>query len=470
MTVLKPNAMAELLKSNGRFAAGCLLIAVLRFGTTSGWAGSPPPPSAHYQTLATPTNRPPWVSGRPLTVEQALDLALARDDRITSLKAAVEVARQERLAATDIKDPEVEGQIRSRGEAFDGGTGNLDDGRFKLGVFVPNPWLVIPRVDARTASYRAAQADLNAAIWLVRCEVRQLFAQLDYLTNDLAFSADEVRWNGEVLSAMQARLKQGAATASDLMTASRQYLQFQNELDQTFHRYQLARRQLASLLDIPPDSFELATNTASPCLTEPEMSFQQADALADRSRYDLAALRWRAQSAKSTYHEIYNQRWPWIKELQGGNLYTSDKYWAGISMDIPIFSWTKNHAAGAALAKAALAGVDETNGFTQVRQELRDALDEVSQTRRQQARNDANVEPLITAMREALATLKNTPNVMPEQVAAAELQLVETLRFNLDTRWQYELALFNLERMLGVPLDRATPTQPLPNVDSSQRR
>ncbi|MGA2247403.1 MAG: TolC family protein [Verrucomicrobiota bacterium] len=445
---------SDFFQSKCRFAASSLLIAVLGFGTASARADSSPPPGNHDRTSATPTHPPPWAPGAPLTMEQALRRALVCDGRVASLKAAMEVARQERLAATDIKDPEVEGQIRSRGQAFDGGTGDLEDGRVRLDFFVPNPWLVLPRVDARTADYKAVQADLSAAIWLVRSEVQRLFAQLGYLTNDLAFSADEVRFNGEVLNAMQARLKQGAATASDLMTASRQYLQFQNELDQTYHRYQQARRQLAALLDIPPESFELATNEAPPSLMEPALDFQQVEAMADRSRYDLTALRWRAQAAQSTYHEIYNQRWPWITKVEGGNQYKSDQYFVGLAMDVPIFSWTKNHAAAAALAKVGLAGVDETNGFKLVRQELHDALDEVDQTRRQQVRNDANVEPLIATMRQALATLKASPNVMPEQVAAAELQLVETLRFDLDTRWQYQLALMDLERVLGAPLSQ----------------
>ena len=179
--------------------------------------------------------------------------------------------------------------------------------------------------------------------------------------------------------------------------------------------------------------------------------------MAARSRWDLAALRWRAQAATSTYHEIRNGRLPWIKEVDAGywdiSLDNSEKYWIGFAMDIPIFSWTKNHAADAALAKARLASVNETNNFKLIRQELHDALDEWDQTWQRVNRHETSVNPLITTMRQTLATLKNTPNIMPEQVAAAELQLVETLRFELITRWQYELALFNLERTLGAPLN-----------------
>jgi hypothetical protein len=59
-------------------------------------------------------------------------------------------------------------------------------------------------------------------------------------------------------------------------------------------------------------------------------------------------------------------------------------------------------------------------------------------------------------MRQSLAALKNNPQALPEQVAAAELQLVETLRFDLDSRRQYQVALLKLESTLGMPLSPQT--------------
>jgi outer membrane protein TolC len=349
--------MSALFKLNRTWGGAIwLLSSVLLFPATGARAGQPSAPASHDQHSTVPTNSPTGLPGTPLILEQALHRALACDSRITSLKAAVEIARQQRLAATDLKDPVLQAESRSDGHSESASSDDLDDSRISVGVSVPNPWLTVPRVNARTAGYEAARADLNAVTWLVRCDVRRLFAQLDYLTNDLAFGADRVRLNGEVLNAVQARAGQGAATASDLMTASRQYLQIQNDYDQTYHSYQLARRQMASLLEIPPESLELATNpVAQPSLPEPGLTFQQAEAMAAQSRSDLAALRWRAQAAESTYHETYNERLPWIKEVKAGYLdnsqNNSDRYWVGLAVDIPIFSWTKNHAADVALAQ-----------------------------------------------------------------------------------------------------------------------
>ncbi len=72
------------------------------------------------------------------------------------------------------------------------------------------------------------------------------------------------------------------------------------------------------------------------------------------------------------------------------------------------------------------------------------------------------MNPLVTTMRQTPAALKSTPNIMPEQVAAAELDLVEALRCGLNTRWQYDLALLNLERALGGPVDQNSVMAPAP--------
>jgi hypothetical protein len=84
--------------------------------------------------------------------------------------------------------------------------------------------------------------------------------------------------------------------------------------------------------------------------------------------------------------------------------------------------------------------------------ELRVALDEVDECRRQQARYDNDVAPVIAEMRRTLATLKGVPDAMPDQVAATELQIVESARLDSGARWRYRLALLNLERALGAPL------------------
>jgi hypothetical protein len=49
---------------------------------------------------------------------------------------------------------------------------------------------------------------------------------------------------------------------------------------------------------------------------------------------------------------------------------------------------------------------------------------------------------------------------MPLQVATIEAQILESARLELDSRWQYHLALLNLERAVGEPLSAALGNAP----------
>lgn len=443
--------MRRLLKANRLIG---LLAAALPFLAGCATPDQPRPESSSSDRIpAAVTNAIPPAPTGPLTVEQAVRQALACNRQIASLRAAVQVAFQRRRAATDITDPELRVQTRSSTQSGSSTWIAGDDSEIMGIFFLPNPWLVVPRVDARKADLRAAEADLRAASWLVTCDVRRFFAEINYLTNDMAFAVELVRLNGDILKAVRSRAEQGAATASDVVTATRRYLQIQDDLDQTRHRYQLAQRGLAALLDMPPDSLRVATNTlAFPSLPESGIPFDQADRTAKQCRGDVAALHWRVLAAGFAYREARNVRLPWIKELRAGYRDYSEQWWGGLQMDVPIFSWMKNHADDVARAQETLAGVNETEGMRLVSQEIRDAIDQLDESRRQQARYDNDVAPLIAAMRQTLATLRNTPNVMPDQVAATELQLVETLRLDLGSHWRYHLALLNLERALGAPL------------------
>ncbi len=354
-----------------------------------------------------------------------------------------------------------------------------DTWRMGARFFVPNPWLTAPRVSARKAELRAAQADERAARWLVECEARRLFAKLDYLTNDLALAGKLLCLDGDILRAAQARVEQHAATASDVVSAVQGRLQRQNDLDQIRRRFKLAQRGLAALLDMPVMSLQLATNApaCAPRLPSPPISFAQARAAALQHRGDLDALRWRMLAAGSAFREARNLRLPWIKEITGdyrassrhawgvdtpGGAYDEpswisdtsdlDEWRVGLTIDIPIFSLVKNHVGEVLQAQYKLAGVNEAEGISRATCEIRDALDELDESLLQQSRYERELAPLAAEMRRTLEILGRTPNVMPEELAATEAQVVESLRLELRLRWQRELALIALESALGAPL------------------
>jgi outer membrane protein TolC len=438
----------------------------------AGCASKPPPPTSPPEPNPTPAASSPAQVGAasavqsnaftaPLSLEAAIARALRCSPQIMALQAAVEVAKQGKSAASNIPDPEavlswgkVANDFEDSGETPDSDDGRRIGGRF----YVPNPFLMAPRVNAGTATFQAAQAGFQAARWLVESDVRRLFAQIHYLTEDVALTAELAHQYDLILEDARAREGQGAATASEIVAAMQRELEAQHEWDQARYRLQSARRELAGMLDLDLGSapLELATNapTLYP-LPESGISPDLMQRVALQHRNDLAALHWRTLAAKSSYVEARNVRIPWIKDVGAVRRDSDGEWWLGIAVNVPLFSWTINTASGVQLAEFKLAEVNESNGAQVMRHEIRDAVDEFETQRRQQQRNQKELAPLLAEMQKTLDLLKRTPNVMASQLATTQAQITESKRLKLESDWLYQLAQLNLQRVVGAPLSVA---------------
>ena len=414
----------------------------------------PPLPQAATTTPASASTPPlqPALAASPITVEEAIQRAKHASPQLHALQAAVTVARQRKSAATDFEEPEARAAWGTIDDEFNNPADSQAQWRLGARVYVPNPFLMSPRVSARAAELFAAKADLQAAQWSLECDVRRLFGELNFLREDIILAEDLLRQDNEILKDARARAEWDAGTASDVVAAAQKQLQTLNNLDLTRHQYQLAQRDLAGLLDLPPSSLQIATNALEyPSISKSALKLDPLQELAIRSRGDVLALRWRMEAAKYAYREARNLRIPWIKEITGWNRNPSDEWWLSAAVTIPVFSWTKNHAQDVLLAQCNLAGTNEINGVQLLRRELRDALDELEERHLQQARNQTEMVPLLAEMRKTVQVLKQTPSLMPSQVAATEAQFLESSRLELASRWRYHLALLNLERVMGEP-------------------
>ena len=130
---------------------------------------------------------------------------------------------------------------------------------------------------------------------------------------------------------------------------------------------------LAALLDLPSASPQLTTNAppASP-LAESAIAVVTMQRAALQHRGDVAALHWRSLAAQSAYREARNVRIPWVKEFEAVEREPVSGWWMGITVNVPIFSWTKNHAEDVQMAQSNLAEVNEANGTQLVCREIRD--------------------------------------------------------------------------------------------------
>jgi hypothetical protein len=408
--------------------------------------------------------RPPLPAG-PVTLEAAIRRAVACSRELGVLNASLAAAEARVRGVTDWEDPEL--ALRTA----------VDDGdALRLGVRLPlpNPWQRSPTMTTRTAERHAAAADVAAARWRIECDVRQAFMDVDYLTNDVALAAELVRLNGTVRSAVQARAEQGAATVVDLLAATRRSLRAEADLDQARERCREAQRRLAALLDAPAESLQIDAREALPGAEREASPADQLERVALGRRPDVAALRWRTAAAQAAYRAAWNVRLPWVTELNGSYRPDgggdelldedtgADEWRVGLAVSVPVFSWTKNHADQVLLADWKVAAAREADGLQRMAREIRDAVGEAEERRRVQARYDREIAPLIADMRQTLATLAGAAHALPDQVAAAQAQIVESLRPDLECRWRYRLALLALERVVGAPLPVTPAADPAP--------
>ena len=161
-------------------------------------------------------------SAGPLTLDEAIERIQTCNPQLDALRSAVRVAKERRAAATDVQDPEALAAWGNVEDEFGGADNDSDkNSKWRTGVrvYIPNPFGMVPRASARTADFMAAKADLQAASWLVECDVRRSFAELDYLAQDIALAQELAGQTAEILEQGRLRSQQGAVTAADIVAA-----------------------------------------------------------------------------------------------------------------------------------------------------------------------------------------------------------------------------------------------------------
>lgn len=524
------------------------------------------------------------VPSHPFTLEQATQKAIESSGTLATLRAALDVAAQRRRSATDMDDPELslgwgwadtdsasedwgtqestsEGSSSSRSSTSQSSTSQQANKRssqttsserqdstsssrqrgtshsiaqtsdeqdsWSAGVrfYVPNPWLMEPKVSARKAEIQAAQADLRQAEWELTTEVKQRFIEIRQGTNDLALATTALSLHDVILASVRSRAESGMAKESDVLDATYARIRAATERDRARRDCSTAWRGLAELLHVPAQGLRIDTTQMRDVelpLT-PERR-EQLESAALRFREDLTALYWRMLAARHAYREVRNGGIPWISQVdasyseqhetgfgQGsetgsatttstsdsssvggsqkddiqpdGSLLPSEstetrqsssgsgrsvrdefntssriesqdgsEWQVGFMVNLPIFSWTFNHANDVALAEYKLAATQYAVAMDRITREVRSAMDEVESVRAEWEQYRDQDGPFVDQIRKQLAGLKSTPDLTPDQVAGTKIRIISALRLWREAHLRYRLALVDLERLLGAPL------------------
>jgi len=351
-----------------------------------------------------------------------------------------------------------------------------------LRFYLPNPWTRRAQSDAGAAAIYAAIADVLQARWLVKHNVQRIYAELDYLEQDLEVINELVEVYASARAVTDELYREGVATPRDQMTTRSRYLAALGDRDETLRRAEEARRKLAALVAVPAAQLEIERYESA--FTPDKLSMQVIGSLARQAfehRRDLAALHWRHVAAKAEHRAAKAERRPWFRFLQGSygqsdstmtrrmtatDLNTlgvpqgveeiithddgSEDEWSvgtAIILPFPGFSDLPNLK----LAELNRAQLRESKARHRVQQEISDVVASVQSLAKSRARHEAEVVPLIEEMERDLETIKHA-EIDPTDMARIRERILDSKRVRLESDLEHQLAIIELEEVLGLPL------------------
>jgi outer membrane protein TolC len=315
---------------------------------------------------------------RELDVQAAIDLALKNNAQIVYLREAAEVARAQAGAALEFRDPELifaygEGERKadrswlvprselaplysypSKGylisedpnqlaketdpmvqralippggqynyltmssNTFSGTT--MDSDAYKIGVrfFPPNPWTARARLATYRAEYAAALADAYVMEWEVASRVRELYAWIAYLRQDLALAREQAEVRQNAATSAATLVDNGQIPTVEALAAAQRHLQAQADCDKQEHEIRLAVTELGTLIgrSVPEEAIRTQSNSTT-TLDEKTLDALELQRKALRNRREIAAAYWRSQQAEAALREARSTRIPWLTGVEG---------------------------------------------------------------------------------------------------------------------------------------------------------
>lgn len=451
-----------------------------------------------------------------LTLDQAVERTLAYNEEIAVLAAEAEAASQWRLAARDLKDPELRLQYSDESTdstSLETGTElvSTTPGAMRqttqsassegtvygagLRFFPPHPWLRRASVSLREAEYNAALADLAHARWLKTMEVKLVFAELQYLEDDLRLVDEIASRQAVLLEQMDQMANQGQAVLDDVVNASRRFLGVQGDRDRAARRRQEVLGRLAVLVNLPADrvSIQVAAPLPHPPAQAPGLQAEMLEQMALQTRADLIALAWRTQAAKAAQSEAEAESIPWLTFVQASiiqgdesqrdqsrqqeigqssglsriDLDTRDRdsdqtEWrvdAGVTL--PLLSW-RNRKPHALRADYHAATIREAEATKRAGREIRDAVAGIEAVRQEWTRYETRSAPVLEKLQKMAERARAGEGLTLEQASRLQEQILETQRLRLRSEYDYRTASLALEAALGAP-----PPEPAPTAGSA---
>ena len=411
---------------------------------------------AEITRAAEPASVPPNVPPE-LTLREALRLALAANPRLQTLGWELRKAEGRTRQAGARPNPELSFDLENVGGSSSGSEATLSVGQLlELGGKRS------ARVGAARAEEEVVSLDIQAERLALVGEVTTRFIEALSTERSVALAEDEIRAAEEAATNIAQRVRAGAAHPVERRRAEVELANVRLERAILQSDADLTRSRLSATWGEPEPRFERLVG-----LLDSLPALPSIDSIQARAQASPVLSRWRAErEARQRRLDLERARrvpdltpLAGIRTLSQGNERT---FVGGLSLPLPLFDRNRGgiDEASAALQQAPLAE-------TQARIELRRALAESHATlRRARAKLDAirrEVLPEAALAFEEMRTGYERGRFTYLDLLEARRTLLRARREEVQTLLAAHLALAELERLVGAPLETDSNSQGRPD-------
>jgi outer membrane protein, heavy metal efflux system len=400
------------------------------------------------------------ASPQPLSMDQAVSIALARNRDIIAARLDVEAAQVERVAAGIYANPDLSytygnivlGSGNPEGQGVRPGA--FDQGVQTIGISqVLDLWFKRSlRKQAADHGVEQARLSLEDALREVAYAVRSAFADVAREQEEKQLAHDmRVRYD-ETIRLTRARFKAGDISENELRKIELEGLKYQNaEIDEELE-LDVARHKLAALLGYGSPAALPSVAAERP----PERAPLSSPPLVDRAlreRPDVRALRVARLKADAGLRAAHREPWP---DPQLGVAYTHDEFTISgdnpdtlaVTLSFPIPLFDRNQAGiGRASVEVKRSENDEARLSLQVQREVGEAV-------RHYERSRVLLDVYEGGMLERADLALRAAEKSYKVGAVSLLELLEAQRTYIDTRAQYLRTAYDY-RQATIDLDHA---------------
>ncbi|TAK52185.1 MAG: hypothetical protein EPO25_14275 [Gammaproteobacteria bacterium] len=394
------------------------------------------------------------AAAEPLALEQAIELALARDAGRIAQVAEAEAIREQAVAAGQLPDPVLRFGVAnlpvdSLALDRDGMT------MVEIGVLQQFPAgrsraLARARLEHHA---RHLDAGVDARRREVRREVERLWWELDFLEADLRLLVQEQEWARTQVAAATAAYAAGAGNQSDLLEARRLILDLEEQRIERERASDVAAAQLARWLG-PKRPGERLPAPAPAALAGPgdPAARLSAHPLLQGNGHEVGVAAAEVALARERYKPAFGIEVGYGFR-QGRELFGDrrpDMLNAMLTVDLPLFTRQRqDRELAAARAGVRAAEARSTEAHRELESRLAVAIAESGRLREMLALNSGEAQRLAAAMAEAALAAYRSGEGRFDTVLAARRQQLELRQRELRLRTDLAIAAAEIHYLVG---------------------